>query len=79
MRKFAFNIVIDVLRKELEALRQRSNESVSSFISHWRWKIAEIGDKPLERYQIQMILRSLQPRIARHVVGVPFTDFGSLS
>ena len=28
--------------------------------------------------QIQMVLRSLQPRIARHVVGVPFTNFGSL-
>ena len=25
-----------------------------------------------------MVLRSLQPRIVRHVVGVPFTDFGSL-
>ena len=25
-----------------------------------------------------MVLRSLQPRIARHVVGIPFTDFGSL-
>ena len=79
LRKFAFNIVIDVLRRELEALRQRSNESVSFFISRWHWKIAEIVDKPLERDQIQMILRSLQPRIARHVVGVPLTDFGSLS
>ena len=25
-----------------------------------------------------MVLRSLQPKIARHVVGVPFTNFGSL-
>ena len=25
-----------------------------------------------------MVLRILQPRIARHVVGVPFADFGSL-
>ena len=25
-----------------------------------------------------MVLRSLQPRIAKHMVGVPFTDFGSL-
>ena len=25
-----------------------------------------------------MVLRSLQPRIARHVVEVPLTDFGSL-
>ena len=27
---------------------------------------------------MKMVLRSLQPRIARHVVGVPFTGFGSL-
>ena len=35
-------------------------------------------DRPSERDQVQMVLRSLQPRIARHVVGVPFTNFGSL-
>ncbi|XP_059596919.1 uncharacterized protein LOC100852852 [Vitis vinifera] len=45
LRQFSFNTVIDVSRRELEALRQRTEES---------------------------------PRIARHVVGVPFTDFGSL-
>ncbi|RVW32710.1 Transposon Ty3-I Gag-Pol polyprotein [Vitis vinifera] len=67
-----------VSRRELEALRQRAEESVSSFISRWRGKIAEIIDRPSERDQIQMVLRSLQPRIARHVVGAPFTDFGSL-
>ena len=69
---------MDVLRRELEALRQRSEESISSFISHWREKIAEIIYKPLERDQIQMVMRSLQPRIVRHVVGVPFIDFGYL-
>ncbi|RVW86753.1 hypothetical protein CK203_042826 [Vitis vinifera] len=69
---------VDVSRRELEALRQRAEESVSSFISRWRGKIAEIIDRPSERDQIQMVLRSLQPRIARHVVGAPFTDFGSL-
>ena len=66
------------MRRELEALRQRSDEFVSSFISRWQGKIAEIIDRPSERDQIQMVLRSLQPRIARHVVGVPFTDFGYL-
>ena len=35
-------------------------------------------DRPSERDQIQMALRSLQPVIARHVVGVSFTDFGYL-
>ena len=33
LRQFAFNIVIDVLRRELEALRQRLKESITSFIS----------------------------------------------
>ena len=69
---------MDVSRRELEALRQRAKESISSFISRWREKIAEIVDRPSKRDQIQMVLRSLQPRIARHVVGAPFTDFGSL-
>ena len=78
MRQFSFNIVVDVSRRELEALRQRSDESISSFISRWRVKIAKIVDKPLEKDQIHMTLRSLQPKIARHVVRVPFTDFGYL-
>ncbi|RVW42227.1 hypothetical protein CK203_096536 [Vitis vinifera] len=78
LRQFSFNTVVDVSRRELKALRQRTDESVSSFISRWRRKIAEIIDRPSEMDQIQMVLRSLQPRIARHVVGVPFTNFGSL-
>ena len=65
-------------RIELEALRQRSYESISSFISRWQVKLVKIVDRPSERDQTQMILRSLQPRIAIHVVRVPFTDFGYL-
>ncbi|WKA12991.1 hypothetical protein VitviT2T_030331 [Vitis vinifera] len=78
LRQFSFNTVVDISKRELEALRQRTEESVSSFISRWRGKIAEIVDRPSERDQIQMVLRSIQLRIARHVVGVPFADFGSL-
>ncbi|RVW98939.1 hypothetical protein CK203_033797 [Vitis vinifera] len=36
--------IVDVLRRELEGFRQRSDESISSFISHWWGKIAEIVD-----------------------------------
>ena len=78
LRQFAFNIVIDVLRREIEALRQGLNESVTSFISQWREKIAQIVDRSSEKDQISMILRSLQPRFARHLMGFPHTDFRSL-
>ena len=53
-------------------------ESVSFFISYWHGKIVEIVDRLSEGDQIQMVLRSLQPRIARHVVGVSFIDFSPL-
>ncbi|WKA12658.1 hypothetical protein VitviT2T_030022 [Vitis vinifera] len=65
-------------RWELEALRQWPDETVTSFISRWREKIAQIIDRPSERDQISMIMRSLQPRFARHLMGFPHTDFGSL-
>ena len=47
--QFAFNTVIDISRRELEALRQGPEESVTSFISRWREKIAQIVDRPSEK------------------------------
>ena len=78
MKQCSFNTVVDLSWRELEALRQRPDESVTSFYSHWREKIAQIIDRPSERDQISMIMRSLQPRFARHLMGFPRTDFGSL-
>ena len=59
IRQYSFNTVVDVSRRELEALRQRPDESITSFISRWREKIAHIIDRPSERDQISMIMRSL--------------------
>ena len=78
IRQYSFNTVVDISRRELEALKQRPDESVTSFISCWREKIAQIIDRPPERDQISMIMRSLQSRFARHLMGFPHTDLGSL-
>ena len=59
-------------------MRQGSNESISFFISRWRENFVQVIDQPTEREQIQMVVRRLQPKIAKHVIGVPFTNFGSL-
>ena len=59
LRQFSFKTVIDVFRRELEALRQESEESVTSFISRWREKIAQIVDHLSENDLISIILRSL--------------------
>lgn len=78
LRQYSFSGDTSVTRRELESLRQGSDESVSSFISRWREKTAEMIERPTERYQMSMFLRSLHPRFARHLTGVPFQDFRSL-
>ena len=49
-----------VTRRELEAMRQGAHETVTSFISHWREKVIQMIDRPSEKEQISMIMRSLQ-------------------
>ncbi|RVW81513.1 hypothetical protein CK203_051872 [Vitis vinifera] len=78
LRQYSFSGDTSVTRRELEFLRQGSDESVSSFISRWREKAAEMNERPTERDQMSMFLRSLHPRFARHLTGVPFQDFRSL-
>lgn len=48
------------------------------FIFRWKEKVALIVDHPLNRDQICMIMRSLQPRLARYLMGSTHADFGSL-
>ncbi|RVW96989.1 hypothetical protein CK203_032300 [Vitis vinifera] len=78
LRQYSFSGDTSVTHRELESLRQGSDESVSSFISRWRERAAEMIERPTERDQMSMFLRSLHPRFARHLTGVPFHDFRSL-
>ena len=82
LREYSSNISIDVLRRELSALRQGLDENVASFLTRWREKMTLIiSDRPLERERehVQMVVRRLQPRISRHLIGVPFNNFTSLT
>ena len=78
LTQFAFSADIDVSRQELEAARQKLDESISSFVSHWRAKVAGMIDRPKEQDQIDIVIRNLQPRFARCLVGIPFQDLKSL-
>ncbi|KAL6340967.1 hypothetical protein AAG906_032079 [Vitis piasezkii] len=61
---FPLSLSVDVSRRELEAVKQRPDKTVTSFISCWREKIAQIIDRPSERDQISMIMHNLQPHYA---------------
>ncbi|KAL6342765.1 hypothetical protein AAG906_016599 [Vitis piasezkii] len=66
LTQFAFSADID------------AEESISSFVTRWRAKVAGMIDRPKEQDQIDMVLRNLQPRFARRLVGIPFQDLRSL-
>ncbi|KAL6321564.1 hypothetical protein AAG906_021803 [Vitis piasezkii] len=57
---------------------ERPNESISSFVNRWRAKVVGMIDRPKKRDQIDMVLRNLQPRFTRRLVGIPFQDLKSL-
>ena len=78
IRQIAFSIVIDVTRREIEAMRQGAHETAISFISYWREKVIQMIDRPSERELISMIMRSLQPSYARRLMGVPIMDYRAL-
>ena len=59
-------------------MRQGAHETATSFISSWREKAIQIIDRPSEREQISMIMKSLQPSYARHLMGVPIMDYRAL-
>ena len=48
LTQFAFSADIDVSRRELEAIRQRSNEFIFSFVNRWRAKVVGMIDRPKE-------------------------------
>ena len=48
LTQFAFSANIDVSRRKLEATRQMPNESISSFVTRWRAKVAGMIDRPKE-------------------------------
>ena len=46
LTRFAFSADIDVSRRELEATRQRPDESISSFVNRWRTNVASMIGRP---------------------------------
>ena len=60
LRQYSSTISIDVSRRELDSLRQGSDETVASFLTRWRLKMAHIIiNWPLEREHVQMVVRRL--------------------
>ena len=78
LTQFAFNVDIYVSVRELKTTKKKLDDTISSFFSRWRAKVANKVDQANKQDQIDIVLRNLQPRFTRHLMGIPFQDFRSL-
>ena len=61
-------------------MRQGAHETATSFISRWRERVIQMIHRSSERERehISMIMRSLQPSYARHLMKVPIMNYRAL-
>ncbi|MCR2848080.1 hypothetical protein, partial [Heyndrickxia coagulans] len=63
---------------ELTTLRHDVHGSATAYISRWREKMLLMVDMPSKKEQVEMIMRSLQPRYERSIAAMEITDFITL-
>src|SRR2546429_3689283 len=47
--QYSYNIEVDVTRRELETTKRKNNEPLSSFLTRWRAKPAQMINRPSEQ------------------------------
>ncbi|KAI8524391.1 hypothetical protein RHMOL_Rhmol13G0146600 [Rhododendron molle] len=66
--QYDYNIQLEVTTRELESTKMESKESFADFVKRWRAKAAQMKDRPSDKDQIRLIVRNLQPTLAKHMV-----------
>ncbi|KAI8550549.1 hypothetical protein RHMOL_Rhmol06G0116100 [Rhododendron molle] len=66
--QYDYNIQLEVTTCESESTKMDAKETFADFVKRWRAKAAQMKDRPSDMDQIQMIIRNLQPNLARHMV-----------
>ena len=57
--QYKYNIEMDVTGRDLEATKQESKDSFSTFITKWRSKVAQMMNRPSEEEQLTIIVKNL--------------------
>ena len=58
-KQYGYNTEVELTRKELKTTRQMPNEGFTEYLRRFRDKASMMRDRPSERDQIAMIIRSV--------------------
>nr|XP_023883250.1 uncharacterized protein LOC111995578 [Quercus suber] len=77
-QQYSFNIQLDVSLKDLETIKQLSNESISDFLMRWRRKASKMLNLPSEKDQVRMVMKNVLPTYGRQLAPIPLKTFMDL-
>ncbi|KAF5933294.1 hypothetical protein HYC85_029465 [Camellia sinensis] len=76
--QYSYNTQIEVTTRDLETTRQEPKESFSDFVTRWRAKASTMTIRPVDKYQIGMIVCNLQPKLVQKMIVLPLSTFADL-
>ena len=76
--QYKYNIKVDVIRRDLETMKQELKESFSTFITKWRSKTAQMMNNPSEEEQLTMVVKNLLPVYHKYLFAYYFPNFKAL-
>lgn len=76
--KDSYNIEVDVTKRDLESTKLQPNETFSEYITRWRKRASQMTTRPLERGQLEMIVKNLLPEYQKHMYAQYLPDFKAL-
>ncbi|KAL7224487.1 hypothetical protein ACSBR1_025860 [Camellia fascicularis] len=76
--QYSYNTQIEVTTRDLETTRQGPKESFSDFVTRWRAKALMMTIRPVDKDQIRMVVRNLQPKLMQKMIVLPLPTFADL-
>jgi len=76
--QYSYNTQIEIITRDLETTRQEPKEGFSDFVTCWRAKASMMTTRPVEKDQIRMVVRNLQPKLMQKMIVLPLPTFADL-
>ena len=76
--QYSYNTQMEITTSDLEITRQEPKESFSDFVTRWRAKASMMTIRPIDKDQIRMVMRNLQPKLMQKMIVLPLPTFADL-
>ena len=78
VEQFSYNTMIDVTLRDLEITKQKNDETFSEYLVRWKGKASKMIKRPIERDQVNLIVKNLLPVYNNRLFSFPIMTFEQL-